>query len=168
LFEDEEGEPLSVGRKSRAVPPAIRRALKARDDGCRFPGCTRTRFVDAHHIEHWADGGETSLDNLVQLCRHHHRLVHEGGFACEREPGGRLRFRDRRDQKLPASVRLHPLDTDRNFADWLLDKVPDLAIDEHSCVPEWYAGETIDWDFAVSLLFDRPAPGATGDRPGLA
>jgi hypothetical protein len=79
-----------------------------------------------------------------------------------------LRFRDRRDQSLPASVRLRPVDTDRNFADWLLEKVPDLAIDEHSCVPEWYAGETIDWDFAVSLLFDRPAPGATGDRPGLA
>lgn len=168
LFEDEEGEPLSVGRKSRSVPPAIRRALKVRDDGCRFPGCTRKRFVDAHHIEHWADGGETSLDNLVQLCRHHHRLVHEGGFACEREPGGRLVFRDRCSQPLPESIRLSPFDTDRGFADWLLGKVPDLAIDEQTCVPEWYAGETIDWDFAVSVLFDRPAPEATGHRPGTA
>jgi hypothetical protein len=78
-----------------------------------------------------------------------------------------LVFRDRRDQPLPESIRLRPFDTDRGFADWLLGKVPDLAIDEHSCVPEWHAGETIDWDFAVSLLFDRP-PGATVDRPGRA
>ncbi|MGH6628122.1 MAG: DUF222 domain-containing protein, partial [Burkholderiales bacterium] len=78
------GEPLSVGRKTRTVPPAIRRALQRRDGGCRFPGCTCTRFVDAHHIHHWADGGETDIDNLVLLCRHHHRLVHEGGFGLSR------------------------------------------------------------------------------------
>jgi 5-methylcytosine-specific restriction endonuclease McrA len=77
IKEDENGEPLSIGRRSRLVPPAIRRALRLRDDGCRFPGCTRKQFVDAHHIEHWSRGGETSLDNLVQLCREHHRLVHE-------------------------------------------------------------------------------------------
>ncbi|MDX1516372.1 MAG: DUF222 domain-containing protein, partial [Woeseiaceae bacterium] len=76
--EDVDGEPLSIGRKSRSIPPAIRRALRLRDKGCRFPGCTNTRFVDGHHVRHWADGGETCMDNLVQLCRHHHRLVHEG------------------------------------------------------------------------------------------
>ena len=62
------GEPLAVGRRTRAVPPAIRRALRVRDNGCRFPGCDRSRFVYAHHIRHWADGGETALDNLVTLC----------------------------------------------------------------------------------------------------
>ncbi len=77
-------EPLSVGRKTRTVPPAIRRALQRRDRGCRFPGCTCTRYVDAHHIHHWADGGATHIDNLVLLCRHHHRLVHEGGFGLNR------------------------------------------------------------------------------------
>ncbi len=61
--EHADGEPLSVGRKTRTIPPAIRRALKRRDGGCRFPGCTCTRFVDAHHIRHWADGGETSMDD---------------------------------------------------------------------------------------------------------
>ncbi|MGD9020203.1 MAG: DUF222 domain-containing protein [Lysobacterales bacterium] len=81
--DNEEGEPLNIGRKSRTIPPAIRRALKRRDQGCRFPGCTCKRFVDAHHIVHWADGGETSMDNLVLLCRTHHRLVHEGGFGVE-------------------------------------------------------------------------------------
>jgi hypothetical protein len=92
------GEPVSVGRKTRSVPPSLRRALRSRDGGCRFPGCERSRYVDAHHIEHWADGGETSLENLVQLCRHHHRLVHEGGFTVQRRgtefvfrgPGGRV------------------------------------------------------------------------------
>ena len=77
--ETQDGEPLSVGRKTRSIPLAIRRALQRRDGGCRFPGCTCSRFVDAHHITHWADGGETGMDNLVLLCRRHHRMVHEGG-----------------------------------------------------------------------------------------
>ena len=65
VLENEQGEPLDVGRKTRSIPPAIRRALNTRDAGCRFPGCTHRRYVDAHHIEHWADGGETKLSNLV-------------------------------------------------------------------------------------------------------
>lgn len=78
---ERDGSPLSVGRKTRSIPPAIGRALRARDGGCRFPGCDHHRHVDAHHVEHWAHGGQTALSNLVLLCRHHHRLVHEGGFA---------------------------------------------------------------------------------------
>jgi 5-methylcytosine-specific restriction endonuclease McrA len=69
---------LDVGRKTRTIPLSIRRALTARDAGCRFPGCT-SRRCDAHHLTHWADGGATSVDNLVLLCRRHHRAVHEGG-----------------------------------------------------------------------------------------
>ncbi len=98
-----DGEPLSVGRKTRSIPPAIRRALKRRDGGCRFPGCTCTRFVDAHHITHWADGGETSMDNLALLCRHHHRLVHEGGFRVKRSAAGQLLFIKANGQVLPES-----------------------------------------------------------------
>jgi hypothetical protein len=86
------GEPLSIGRKSRTIPPAIGRALKRRDGGCRFPGCTNTHFVDAHHIQHWADGGETAMENLVLLCRHHHRLVHEGGFGISQPTHGVIEF----------------------------------------------------------------------------
>ena len=70
----------------------MQRALRSRDHGCRFPGCTHNRIVDAHHIKHWANGGETSLGNLVLLCRRHHRLVHEGGFGAERTADGALRF----------------------------------------------------------------------------
>jgi len=85
IVENEDGAPLSVGRKTRTVPIAIKRALRARDKGCVFPGCHHTRFVDAHHIQHWSAGGETSLDNLLLLCSRHHRLVHEDGFNIERD-----------------------------------------------------------------------------------
>ena len=61
IVENEQGEPLSVGRKTRTVPTAIKRALRARDKGCSFPGCHHTRFVDAHHIKHWSAGGETQF-----------------------------------------------------------------------------------------------------------
>ncbi|MEN8377094.1 MAG: DUF222 domain-containing protein, partial [Gemmatimonadota bacterium] len=77
------GDVLDVGRARRTVPARMRRALEARDDGrCRFPGCESTR-CDAHHVRHWSRGGETKLENLVLLCRFHHRLVHEGGFRVE-------------------------------------------------------------------------------------
>jgi len=81
IVEDEDGEPLDVGRKTRSIPPALQRALKSRDGGCRFPGCDRSRFTEGHHLEHWANGGETKLSNLITLCWFHHRLVHEGGFG---------------------------------------------------------------------------------------
>lgn len=71
---------LSIGRRTRTVPRGMRRALVLRDRTCRFPGCTNHR-ADAHHIRHWAHGGATSLDNLVLLCRRHHRIIHEGGFS---------------------------------------------------------------------------------------
>ncbi len=93
VLEDERGTPLDVGRKQRTVSTPLKRALWARDRGCRFPGCHRTRFVDAHHIHHWADGGDTSLENLVLLCTHHHRLLHEGGFAIRRDAQGEVYFR---------------------------------------------------------------------------
>ena len=81
----------NVGRRSRTVPPSTRRALETRDRGCRFSGCG-LRFTDAHHIEHWADGGETSLRNLVLLCRRHHRRVHEDGWKVYSDKIGQVVF----------------------------------------------------------------------------
>jgi hypothetical protein len=92
LIEDEDGEPLNVGRTTRTISAALRRFLKARDHGCRFPGCTNTRHIDAHHIEHWANGGETKPSNLVSLCGFHHRKVHEGGIAVQMLDDGAVRF----------------------------------------------------------------------------
>jgi Domain of unknown function (DUF222)/HNH endonuclease len=92
VTEDERGTPLSVGRKQRVVSTPIRRAVLARDRHCTFPGCHRTRFVEAHHVHHWAEGGETSVDNLVLLCSYHHRLLHEGGYRIRRDHQGEHYF----------------------------------------------------------------------------
>jgi hypothetical protein len=92
LIENDDGEPLNVGRKTRTISSPLRRILKARDKGCRFPGCANTRYMDAHHIEHWANGGETKPGNLVSLCRFHHHAVHEGGIRIEKLDDGALRF----------------------------------------------------------------------------
>lgn len=79
------GELLRLGRKTRKISPALRRALRIRDGGCQHPGCHRRRYLEAHHVVHWADGGDTDLDNLLLLCRFHHMQVHEAGFVVSRE-----------------------------------------------------------------------------------
>ncbi len=85
------GEPLHAGRATRVVPAPMRRALVARDGGCRFPGCDRPpEWTDAHHVVHWADGGETKVENLVLLCRMHHRAVHEGRWRLAVTPIGEV------------------------------------------------------------------------------
>jgi len=84
-------QPLDVGRTSRVVSPAQRTALAVRDGGCVFPGCDRPlAWCEAHHLQHWLDGGPTDLDNLVLVCRAHHRAVHEGGWHLQHQPDGRL------------------------------------------------------------------------------
>jgi hypothetical protein len=93
ITENDQGEPLSIGRKTRIVPKAIERALHARDNSfCRFPGCPNRRYLHSHHVEHWSNGGETSLENLMLLCTIHHTLVHEGGFRIERDFQNRWYF----------------------------------------------------------------------------
>ena len=86
-----DGEVLNVGRRTRTIPPHIRRALEERDRGCRFPGCG-CRFTEAHHVKHWADGGETSLRNTLLLCRRHHRAVHEGRVKVAVNSDGTVLF----------------------------------------------------------------------------
>jgi len=95
--------------KRRLVSGPLRRALRQRDGGCRFPGCTQSRFVDAHHILHWAQGGETKMSNLVLLCRRHHSLIHEGKFRVCREEGDVV-FRTRDGVRLPEITDLVPMD----------------------------------------------------------
>ena len=90
-------EVVSVGRRTRTIPPHIRRALEERDRGCRYPGCA-SRFTEAHHVKHWADGGETSLANTILLCRRHHRLVHEGKTRMALDRDGKAAFFTRAGQ----------------------------------------------------------------------
>jgi 5-methylcytosine-specific restriction endonuclease McrA len=151
-LETEEGEPLSVGRKTRSIPPAIRRALKRRDGGCRFPGCTATRFVDAHHVHHWADGGETRMENLIQLCRRHHRLVHEGGFGLEARPDRTFRF------SLPDGTHLPNAPDGRSRGNFeavrAANEADGLQIDPRTIVPNC-GGEEMDPQLAVLELTQR-------------
>ncbi len=150
LLKSEDGEPLSIGRRSRAIPPPMRRALQARDGGCRFPGCTHTRLVDGHHIKHWADGGETSIDNLILLCRHHHRLVHEGGFACEKANDGEVVFRDRTATRLPTHWALPGVATE-DWQRWLDKEFFESGIAPDACVTRWQ-GERMDYQMAAEPL----------------
>lgn len=142
VIENAAGEPLNIGRKRRTVPPAIRRALWSRDRGCSFPGCHNARFVDAHHVQHWSDGGETSLDNLVLLCSHHHRLVHEGGYGIRRDAEGQMYFQRADGRVIPRCG----YDTE--------DARPDPIHLEHTSAEGWLAG-----------LVKRPRPSAEVREP---
>ena len=129
---ERDGRPLSIGRKTRTLSPALRRALRSRDRTCRFPGCCQHRYLHAHHIEHWAHGGRTDLSNLIQLCSHHHRLVHEVGYAVEKRAGGSVLFRRPDGAVVPAVPRAARGESS------VLSKVhraAGLAIDDTTCVP---------------------------------
>ena len=150
VLEDREGQVLNVGRKTRSIPPAIRRALAARDSGCQFPGCTFTRFLDAHHVKHWAHGGETKIGNLVTLCRWHHRLVHEGQIEVASASGGAWRF------SKPDGQEFHPMHPDApiEYDGGELEaahRAQGLSITADTAATRW-RGEQMDYDLAVFLL----------------
>ena len=144
---ERDGRPLSVGRRTRTVPPALARALRSRDGGCRFPGCTERRFVDAHHIEHWAHGGRTDLSNLVQLCRRHHRMVHEGGYGMRRGGGRKLVFHRPDGRAIPEKPRL------RGEAPVLRERNRSLEIDPDTVVPQTY-GDRLDLPWVIGCMVD--------------
>ncbi|HTX29959.1 MAG TPA: DUF222 domain-containing protein [Solirubrobacteraceae bacterium] len=151
---ERDGRPLSVGRRKRTISAPLRRALRSRDDGCRFPGCTHRRFLHAHHIQHWARGGPTDLENLVQLCSYHHRLVHEGGFCAERAGQRGVRFR-RPDGQLIADA-IGPV-TLRGPGVPSRNRAQGLVIDDKTCRP-LSLGDRLDYGIAVEGLCDRASP----------
>jgi HNH endonuclease len=82
---------IDVGRAKRVVAGTTRRALDARDRQCQWPGCDRPpSWTAAHHLVHWARGGDTNLSNMVLLCHRHHWLAHEGRWQLVRTDDGRL------------------------------------------------------------------------------
>jgi Domain of unknown function (DUF222)/HNH endonuclease len=148
---ERDGRPLSVGRKTRTVPPALRRALKSRDPICRFPGCDRRRFLHAHHVDHWANGGHTDLSNLVNLCSHHHRLLHEGGYRIERGAHGALRFRRPDGRAMPTHP---PRPTGEPHQIPNRNRQHGLDITHQTCMPQIYAGDKLDLHLVVAGLAD--------------
>ena len=146
-----DGEILDVGRRTRTISPALRRALAARDGRCRFPGC-QNRRCDAHHIEHWADGGETALDNLVLLCRRHHRAVHEEGFRITLDAAGDVHFTRPDGRPFPAAPP-PPLWSGAPLEP-VMERLEQegVEIDSQAAVPAW-RGERVDIGWAVGLLW---------------
>jgi Domain of unknown function (DUF222)/HNH endonuclease len=145
-----DGTVLDVGRRTRAISPALRRALEHRDGGCRFPGCAR-RVCDAHHVQAWADGGATNLANTVLLCRRHHRAVHEEGFSMRLAPDGTARF-DRPDGRpLPQAPTL-PAAAEEPIAALAAHLARhDVVVDTGATLPDWW-GDPVDYAWAIDWL----------------
>jgi hypothetical protein len=157
---ERDGRPLSVGRRTRSVSPALRRALQSRDPMCRFPGCDRRHFLHAHHLDHWASGGRTDLSNLVRLCSHHHRLVHEGGYRIERSSRGGLGFRRPDGQPVPAAPP-RPTGDARELQDHNRDR--GLELTDQTGVPQIYP-DRLDLHWVVAGLADADSR-LTGKPP---
>jgi len=141
---------MSVGRRTRSIPPAIRRALQLRDQGCRFPGCTHTRFLHGHHVRHWLQGGETSTDNLVLLCNHHHHLVHEGSWSIEKDGEGDWLFVAPTGKRVTDPT---PSAWEGNILTWLQEWADEHRLDlgPDANEPLW-DGTRPDYDLAVGAL----------------
>ena len=185
ILEGRDGEPLNIGRKSRVIPPAIRRAMLARDGGCRFPGCDRTRFCDGHHVKHWATGGETKLGNLVTLCSFHHTLVHEGGFGVTVTDDGVFVFTRPDGKRIPESGSAPTIATAideagrfrgivdvQGFRGFVgakgfrgiverLNPDPNLEIDATTSRCKWL-GERMDYSLAIEAIQFREQAAAAG------
>ncbi len=155
ITEDEKGEPLDVGRKTRSIPPALKRALNSRDKGCVFPGCTHKKYVDGHHVHHWAEGGETKLGNLVSLCRFHHRQVHEGGIRIERLDDGAWRFVNAKGESWVSSAPGHTQSMAASWTDLSTRHEQDgIHIDPHTARTHW-RGEAMDYGLAIDVLLGK-------------
>ena len=156
----EQDEPGLPSRRTRRIAPRLRRALRLRDDGCRFPGCTN-RLTDAHHVLAWARGGATRLANLCSLCRRHHRLVHEHGYRIDTTPDGELRFFRRDGSPVPlADERHRSNDSDTGNGSSPSDPLAPLRdanaargllITPATAFPRW-DGEPVDYGLAVQAL----------------
>jgi len=152
MLDDPAGNPLVVGKKTRTVPTALRRAVHARDEHCKFPGCDRP-IAHVHHIEFWAQGGPTVLTNLIGLCKFHHRCVHEGGYTVEVAEDGTVLFYRPDGQVIdPApKARIDPDDggIEQRNRDHGLD------ITATTVTTNW-SGDTLDLSLATdNIMWDR-------------
>ena len=178
---DTKGNLLNLGRKHRVVSPQLKRALLARDKCCTYPSCSHEQFLEAHHVMHWADGGETSLDNTRLICNRHHRLLHEGGFTIHKNFAGEWYFRTSDGKVLPEAPVYKPVDYDSTRDEILEDtnkvkeprvlpEVPMYRPEGHDASRDAFKGDNqakeprVLYDFKVSIyrpssIHCKPAPG---------
>ncbi|HVF53303.1 MAG TPA: DUF222 domain-containing protein [Actinomycetota bacterium] len=161
---EKNGETIDVGRKTRRISPALRRALNHRDRGCTFPGCTQKAGVDAHHTDPWAAvpggpaPGKTKLGKLASGCRFHHTLLHVGEFKVEMIDG-KPKWFDRLGRAIPDSLSSRatgPSGPERNAKRGLI-------IDETTCASEW-DGSYVDYD-SVWAALEACSSGAESEEP---
>lgn len=165
VLKGEQGEILNIGRRARTIPPAIKRAMDVRDQGCRYPGCMSAQYVDGHHIKHWADGGETSLDNLVTLCRFHHRKLHEGEFEVHKHPrtSDAFLFQSSQGQEIKPTPD-HAFHDHDVSAETLSLEPGNPDVSAQTCVTKWL-GDKLEVNYVVDLMMDRE--GVRQGRPSV-
>ena len=151
-----DGSVLDVGRRRRTVDWRLRKALEVRDGGCRFPGCG-CRHTQAHHAVPWSEGGRTALDNLILLCRFHHKTMHEGGWRVRMGPDGAARFADPEGRIVPAVPPPHPdvrapRTADAGLGRWHRQR----GINPWTHVNRWL-GDRLDLDWALWALWGQYA-----------
>ena len=135
------GKILKLGRRRRRPDKALRKAARERDHGrCRFPGC-ESRKVDLHHIQYWANGGRTDLDNLLSLCKWHHMVVHDRGYLIAAAQDGTFAFYDPGGSVIPPSPALPA-------PDGAIAEVHDAEVAADTIIPPW-SGERLDLDYAI-------------------
>ena len=159
---DEDGRTVEVGARTRTIPPALRRALHARDRGCRFPGCGLP-FGQGHHVRHWAHGGPTTLANLAMLCRRHHRAVHEEGYQVDRQPDGALQFRRPDGRLLPEVPPPAAVPADLVQALRARHDAEGLRLHARTELPGWL-GERLDVGWAIDVLHPLATRGVGSSR----
>jgi len=147
---DEDGRVVEIGARTRTIPPALRRVLQHRDRTCRFPGC-HVRAGQAHHVRHWAQGGPTTLANLLLLCRRHHRAVHEEGYQVAPGPDGSLRFRRPDGRPLPGVPPPAAVPADPVAALRACHHTQGLQLNGRTACPLWL-GEPLDVGWAIGVL----------------
>ena len=162
VVQDRDGVTVGVGTTARVVSPAMRRALLRRDGGCRFGGCTATRFLEAHHVVPWPS--PTTMGNLAMICWHHHHAVHEGGWRLHGDPNGALHAthtdgatvtslpRDRLPDPRPGPIPGRLPENRTGHVAWPFDRPPDRPAPP-------------DGDRATTAA---PKKAATPDEPGNA
>ena len=160
------GWPQRRATQRRAAHPqhSARGATRALESRCRFPGCPATHRLHGHHVQHWANGGETSLDNLVLLCPTHHRLVHDGGFDVQRLDDGAFRFIN------PYGLSVRPPRRSEPSSPEIVIRQNDalgIAVDCETATAHWY-GERIDYDHALMVTMASWDSGDTVPEAGPA
>ncbi len=139
---------IGVGRRTKVVPRWLRRRLERRDNHtCRFPTCTSTRRLHAHHIVHWADFGATDLDNLVLLCSFHHHLVHEGGWTLTGTATNNRITRPDGTRLSAAAVNCHDASTKRPELD------STTVADPSGLFAQAGVGERYDHNYVVDVVW---------------